>query len=346
MARISVLGIDLAKNVFQIHGTDERGKAVLKHKLRRAQLPTYIANLEKCTIAMEACGGAHAWARKFRGMGHEAVLISPQYIKPFVKTNKSDKADAEAIAEVVVRPSIPHVAIKEPWHSEVQALHRIRSRHMKNRTALCNEIRGILAEFGISIPKGPAHVKHGVRAILDGKIECADISMNLRAAFEELTCELMEIEARVKTLELRIQETAGNSDECRRLMEIPGIGLLSATAIIAKMPSPMDFKNGRQFAAYLGLVPRHDGTGGKNRILGLSKRGDRYLRTLLVHGARSILRISSTRSDNTSLWAEQLKQRKGYNRASVALANKNARIAWRLMAKKEAYVPRLSCIAK
>jgi transposase len=221
MSQLSILAIDLAKNVFQVHGNDERGKPVLQKKIRRQQLPLFISNLEKCTIAMEACSGAHAWARKFREMGHQPVLISPQYVKPFVKTNKSDKADAEAIAEAAVRPNIPHVAIKEPWHSEMQSLHRIRSRHMKNRTALCNETRGILAEYGICIPKGPSHIKRTVPAVLNDTIECHELSENLKLAIADLYAELAEIEQKIKKLDRQIERMAAGRDDCKRLLEIP-----------------------------------------------------------------------------------------------------------------------------
>lgn len=346
MAQLSIVGIDLAKNVFQLHGVDERGKQVLQRKLRRSQLALFVGNLGQCTIAMEACSGAHAWARKFRKMGHQAVLISPQYVKPFVKTNKSDKADAEAICEAAARPSIPHVAIKEPWHSEMQSLHRIRGRHMKNRTALCNEIRGILAEYGITIPRGPSHIKRTVPAVLDGTISCEELSENIKLAIGDMYSELAEMEKKIKKLDGQIELLARGRADCKRLMEIPGVGILTATALLAKMPNPAEFKNGRQFSAYLGLVPRHEGTGGKNRNLGLSKRGDRYLRTLLVHGARSIVRIVNLRDDNTCRWTARLKEKKGANRAAVALANKNARIAWQLVARGQNYDKQRACIPK
>jgi transposase len=216
---------------------------------------------------------------------------------------------------------------------------------MKNRTALCNETRGILAEFGISIPKGPSHIKRTVAAILNETIECRELSENLKLAIADLNAELTEIEQKIKKLDRQIERMASGREDCKRLLEIPGVGILTATALLAKMPHPGDFKNGRQFAAYLGLVPRHEGTGGKNRNLGLSKRGDRYLRTLMVHGARSIIRIVNLRTDNTSLWVGRLKEKKGTNRAAIALANKNARIAWRLLARGENYNSASACSA-
>ena len=331
---ISLLAIDLAKTTFQLHGNNLRGKTLLRKKLRRNQLSDFVANIKPCTIVMEACGGAHYWAQQFKMHGHEIKLISPQFVKPFVKGNKNDSADAEAIAEAAVRPNMRFVPVKSDRHIELQAIHRIRERLVKNRTAICNEIRGILTEFGIVLNKGIENVREGIPKLLLENTSFTGFTKNMLA---DLYSEYLEIDKRVQRATKFIEMVAKEDEGCKKLTEIPGIGPMTATAILTKLSDPHCFKNGRHFAAFLGLVPRHEGTGGKNKMLGISKRGDKYLRSLMVHGARARVFRASAYNDKTSKWVTKIRNEKGYNKASIALANKNARIAWALIANQTEY---------
>ena len=329
MQDIKVLGIDLAKDVFQLHGVDARGKRVLKKRIERCKLPEYIGNLTSCTIAMEACGGSNYWARVFQRNGHIVKLISPQFVKPFVKTNKNDANDAEAIVEAASRPSMHFVSVKQVQQQDIQSLHRVRSRIIKNRTALINEIRGLNLEYGIAIPLGAMKVKSHLRSIIDDKGN--ELTTSSRELMQELYDELIETEARLKTLEKKIKLICKESDQCRRIMSIPGVGELTATAIVAAVPNANEFKNGRHMSAWLGLVPRQSSSGNKQMLLGISKRGDRYLRTLLIHGARSALTHCKNTDSKYGEWLIDKKSSLSFNKAAVALANKNARIIWALL---------------
>lgn len=337
--KIEVVGIDLAKTYFQVHGMTKTGKPILKKKLRRKQFIEFVANLPKCLVAMEACGGAHFFARKFREFGHEVRLIAPQFVKPFVKTNKNDAADAAAIAEVVTRESTNFVAIKETWQQEIQAIHRVRERLVKARTALSNEIRGLLYEFGVVIPRGFKSLFDKIAELLS--IENEEISKKMKGILHDLNSEIIETNDRIQDYEIKLKEMLKEHEECKRIQQVRGVGLITATALVAAVGDPRFFKNGRQFAAWLGLVPRHEGTGGKNRIMGISKRGDRYLRSLLVHGARAALhRMLASKSEEPIIkWVKKLYEKKGANKACVALANKNARIIWAMLAHKKDYNP-------
>jgi len=319
---ISVLGIDLAKNTYQLHGVDGVGKAVLKKRISRNELAAYIAGLPPCRIVMEACGGANYWARVFQRSGHQVKLISPQFVKPFVKTNKNDANDAEAIVEAASRPSMNFVPIKQVEQQDIQSIHRVRSRVVKNRTALINEIRGLLLEYGIAIPLGAAKVKRFLCEIIaNNKNELTDLSREcMRGLYEEL----IEIEAR-------------QNKTCNRILKIPGVGDLTATALVAAIPDAREFKNGRHMAAWLGLVPRQSSSGDKQTLLGISKRGDRYLRTLLIHGARSALSHYKKTDTLYGRWLFDKKASLSFNKAAVALANKNARIIWSLLSTGEEF---------
>tara|TARA_B110000967_G_C18810197_1_gene523159 strand:- start:278 stop:1270 length:993 start_codon:yes stop_codon:yes gene_type:complete len=319
---ISVLGIDLAKNTYQLHGVDGVGKAVLKKRISRNELAAYIAGLPPCRIVMEACGGANYWARVFQRSGHQVKLISPQFVKPFVKTNKNDANDAEAIVEAASRPSMNFVPIKQVEQQDIQSIHRVRSRVVKNRTALINEIRGLLLEYGIAIPLGAAKVKRFLCEIIaNNKNELTDLSREcMRGLYEEL----IEIEAR-------------QNKTCNRILKIPGVGDLTATALVAAIPDAREFKNGRHMAAWLGLVPRQSSSGDKQTLLGISKRGDRYLRTLLIHGARSALSHYKKTDTLYGRWLFDKKASLSFNKAAVALANKNARIIWSLLSRGEEF---------
>lgn len=335
MEELTVVGIDLAKEIFQIHGANKEGRQVLSERLRRNNVTNYIAKLPKCLVAMEACGGAHYWARTFQKLGHEVKIISPQFVKPYVKSNKNDYVDAEAIAEAATRPSMRFVPIKQVWHQDIQMLHRIRERLIKERTALTNEIRGFLAEYGMVVPKGVHHIKNQLPLILeDGDNELSEMGREL---FARLLEELRRLEKEVKIYEEKIGYYYQNLESCQRLGEIDGVGPITATAMLYALSDPHLFKNGREFSAWLGLVPKQRSTGGKELLLGISKRGDKYLRKLLIHGARAVVNRGGNNRDKRGRWIMEKKASRGYNRASVALANKNARIIWALLAHGERY---------
>jgi transposase len=326
---VKVLGIDIAKTVFQLHGVDGHGKAVLKKRLSRDQLTRFVSNLPQCCIVMEACGGANYWARVFQRNGHTVKLISPQFVKPFVKTNKNDANDAGAIVEAASRPSMNFVPIKQVDQQDIQSIHRVRNRIVKNRTALINEIRGLLLEYGLIVAPGVTRVKHSLFAIIaDRANELTPLS---RDCMQDLFDELVEIEAQSKRLDKKIRQLCKQNDTCCRLLTIPGVGELTATAMVAAVPNANEFTNGRHMAAWLGLVPRQSSSGHKQVLLSISKRGDRYLRTLLIHGARSALSHYKNTDSDYGRWLTTKKEKLNFNKAAVALANKNARIIWSLL---------------
>jgi len=330
-----MLGIDIAKNTFQLHGADDSGKAVYKKRLSRRELAAHVANLPACTIVMEACGGANYWARVFQGSGHAVKLISPQFVKPFVKTNKNDANDALAIVEAASRPSMNFVPIKHVEQQDIQSIHRIRTRVVKNRTALINEIRGLCLEYGVVLTLGAARVKSSFcAAIADGDNELTSLS---RESMQSLYEELVDVEARLKNLNTRIRQLCRQNERCQRILKVPGVGELTATAIVAAVPDPAEFRNGRHMSAWLGLVPRQSSSGDKQILLGISKRGDRYLRTLLIHGARSVLSHYKDRDSDYSRWVGRKKATLNHNKAAVALANKNARIIWSMLSSGEEF---------
>ena len=329
---ITTIGIDLAKSVFQIHGVNERGKVIVKKQLKRAQVLTYFSNHAPCLIGMEACGSAHYWARKLAKLGHTVKLMAPQFVKPYVKTNKHDAADAEAICEAVSRPSMRFVPIKTGEQQAVLSLHRARQGFVKARTAQANQIRGLLAEYGIVISSGIHHLGKRVPEILeDGNNE---LPMSFRQLLQRLNEQLNLLDKQVVELEAEIQQWHRQDANSRKLQAIPGIGPITASALVASIGDAKNFKSGRQFAAWLGLVPRQHSTGGKPSLLGMSKRGDSYLRTLLIHGARSVIRICASQAHPEDSWIKRLVDRRNPNVAAVALANKNARIVWALLAHR------------
>lgn len=336
MGNITTLGIDLAKNVFQLHGIDKSGNPVLKRKLTRNKLAETIANLEPCLIVMEACGGSSYWCRRFAKLGHETKLISPQFVKPFVKTNKNDRNDAEAICEAASRPTMRFVAPNTLEQQDTQLIHRVRSRLIAERTALVNQIRGLLAEYGVVVSTGVAKIRKALPEILeDGENELTALA---RAQFSELYAELIEKDQKIKNQDKIIDSIFNADEKCQRISAIDGIGPITATAVVSAIGDPKLFKNGRHFSAYLGLVPKQSSSGGKEKLLGISKRGDTYLRTLLIHGARAAVRCVGTKEDKQSVWIKSLIERRGFNRAAVAVANKNARIIWCLLAKDVDYI--------
>jgi len=335
--KITTIGIDLAKNMFQVHGVDERGKAVLKKQVKRDQMAAFFAKLPVCLIGMEACGSAHHWARKLQGFGHTVRLMAPQFVKPYVKTNKNDVADAEAICEAVGRPNMRFVPIKSDDQLDLQSLHRVRERWVMRRTAVINQIRGLLLERGITLRKGRRHVDAALPGILEDA--SAKLSGALRMLLAQLKLELDHLQMRIDEADALIKKTAGDNEACRRLVAIPGIGPITSTAIIAAIGNGAALKKGREFAAWPGIVPGEYTTGAKQKLLGISKRGNSYLRRLFVHGARAVLQQSAKQSSGLSAWLAQLTIRTHRNVAAVALANKLARMAWAVLAKNEAYRP-------
>ena len=334
--KLTTIGLDLAKNVLQVHGADEKGKAVLKKQLKRAQMLPFFANLTPCRIGMEACGSAHYWARKLQALGHTVQLIAPQYVKPFVKRNKNDAADAEAICEAMTRPNMPAVPIKNASQQAILSVHRARQGFVKTRTAQANQIRGLLAEFGIVIPKGIGHIAKRVPEILeDGE---NDLPGSFRQLIERLVDHLKELDRQVSELEAQIKLWHKDNSASKKLEKIPGIGPITASAMVASIGDARNFKNGRQLAAWLGMVPRQHSTGGKSTLLGISKRGDTYLRTLLIHGARAVIRVAE-RKPSPDPWLKNLLARRHKNVAAVALANKSVRTIWALLAHNRDYEP-------
>lgn len=334
-SELKVLGIDLAKQSFQLHGVDADGHVVLKMKLTRNKLVEYIAQLPPCLVGMEACGGAHHWVRVFTQFGHTVRLMAPQFVKPFVKSNKNDAVDAEAICEAVQRPSMRFVPSKGLEQQDMQSLHRIRSQAVSRRTALANQIRGLLMEYGVVIPKGISYVRKNIPLILEDADN--ELTFLFREMLSELYDEMVHLDERIQKFEKKLETLCAQNEDCQRLLTIPGIGLLTATALVAAIGNIHSFKNGRELAAWLGLVPRQHSTGGKPTLLGISKRGDSYLRTLLIHGGRTVVRVADKYQDKRNQWISELDKRRGKNISAVAVANKNARIAWALLSNKTTF---------
>lgn len=332
--KVTTLGIDLAKNVFQLHGVNAHGKTVLTKQVKRQQMAEFFVKLPACLIGMEACASAHYWARKLQGLGHTVKLMAPQFVKPYVKTNKNDAADAEAICEAVARPNMRFVPIKNIEQQSVLALHTARQSFVKARTAQANQIRGLLAEFGLIIPQGIAHIAKRVPELIE------DASNELPGVFrllvERLLDHLKELDRQVGELEAQIVRWHRSSELSSKLIKVPGIGPITASALVATIGDAKNFDNGRQVAAWLGLVPRQHSSGGKQTLLGISKRGDSYLRTLLIHGARSVIHWESKKPESCS-WLSGVLKRRNKNVAAVALANKNARIVWALLAHERQF---------
>jgi transposase len=335
VTNITTVGIDLAKNLFQVHGVDERGKAVLRKALKRTDVMNFFAKLLPCLVGMEACGSAHFWARKLIALGHTVKLMAPQFVKPYVKSNKNDARDAEAICEAVARPNMRFVALKTVEQQALLGLHRARQGFVSARTAQSNQIRGLLAEFGIVMPKGISCLERRMPEILEDAAN--GLLGSSRELFARLYAHFKELDRQVYELERQIKAWHRESVASRRLEAIPGIGPLSASALAASIGDAKAFKNGRQLAAWLGLVPRQHSSGGKEQLLGISKRGDTYLRTLLIHGARSVLLSLKRRAGRTEGWLARLAARRNPNIAAVALANKNARIIWALLVHERDY---------
>ncbi|MCU7965564.1 IS110-like element ISSpu22 family transposase [Shewanella sp. SW32] len=333
--KITTIGLDIAKSVFHAVGVDKAGKLIKKKMLRRKDLLPFVAKIEPCLIVMEACGGASYWAREFEQFGHVVKLIAPQYVVPFRQGNKNDYNDALAIAEAAQRPNMRFVKPKSVEQQDVQLLHRMRERLTKQSTALINQVRGMLAEYGIVMTKSKSAFKAQLPDILID--EANTLTTKGRAIFYQLYDEVIDIEKRLKSCDTQVLNETQNNVICQRLQTIPGVGPVTATAIYAAVGDGKDFSNGRHFSAWCGLVPKQHSSGGKDNLLGISKRGNAYLRTLFIHGARAVLRHSGSKSDKLSCWAIQLAERRGFNRACVAVANKLARMSWVIAAREEEF---------
>jgi transposase len=340
---IHTIGIDLGKTSFHLVGLSERGEVVVRKKFSRTQLLRFTANRKVHVIGMESCGGAHFLGRALQEQGHEVRLIPAQYVKPYVKTNKNDYVDAEAIAEAVGRPTMRFVPIKSDDQLDLQSLHRVRERWVTRRTAVINQIRGLLLERGITVRKGRRYIEAGLPGILEDAD--AKLSGTLRLLLAQLKLELDQLAQRLEEAETLIEQTVQENEACQRLLQVPGIGPVTATAVISAIGNGAAFRKGREFAAWMGVVPREYSTGGKQKLLGISKRGNRYLRKLFVQCARAVLQQKTKQTPGLKAWLEKLTSHTHRHVAAVALANKLARMAWAVLATGEAYRPPLPAAA-
>ncbi|MFN2277919.1 MAG: IS110 family transposase [Candidatus Promineifilaceae bacterium] len=340
--KLSYVGVDLAKNVFQLHGIDRHGQAVWRRRLRRGQwLKVLLETAEPgCIIGMEACSSAHHWARQLQANGYAVRLVAPQFVKPFVKGNKNDRNDAEAICEAITRPHMRFVQPKTAEQQDIQAIHRVRCALMSQRNAKANQIRGLVAEYGIVAP--PQMLS--LRRVVPEWLEDAEngLSTCFRALLHDLWMDLQHLQERLAGLDRQIEQIAKDNPVTRRLQQLRGVGPMVATALVASVGDGSHFRKGRQMAAAIGLTPRQHSSGDKRRLLGISKRGDAYLRTLLIHGARAVVSQAKRRDDPLSLWVTSIAERSHTNVAAAALANKTVRIAWSMLRNTSDYNPALA----
>jgi transposase len=335
--KVTTVGLDLAKSVFTVHGVDARGNTVLRKTVRRAKVLEVFAQLPACLVGMEACSGAQHWARELRQLGHDPRIMAAEFVEPYRQGGKNDANDAAAICEAVSRPKMRFVALKSVEQQAVLAVHRLRQGLVEERTALANRVRGLLTEYGLVIGAGLDRLRRTLPEILeDGANGIPSIA---REVFADAAEHLRQLDDRIAAYDRRIAVLARMSEAVQRLMKVEGVGPVTATALVASVGDAKVFNNGRQFAAWLGLTPRQHSTGGKQRLGAMTKHGDVYLRTLLIHGARAVLRVTAYRSDAKSRWAERLRRRRPDNVAAVALAAKHARIIWALLARAQDYHP-------
>jgi len=332
---IETLGVDIAKNVFQLHGVNCNGRVVLKRRVMRDQLLEVLAQIDRCAVVVEACTGAFYWARKFEALGHQVKVISPQYVKPFVRRQKNDGNDAEAICTAARQPHIPFVPKKTVEQQDIQALHRARQRMVNHRTAVVSQIRGLLLDRGFAIAKSITRARRLVPDILANFDN--ELTPMARDAISELYDLFRDLDRRIASFDKKIEQVFRNSETCQRIAKIKGVGPKTATAIVAAIGDGAEFKNGRHFAAWVGLVPRQFSSGDRKVLMGISKRGNQHLRSLLVHGARAVVRTAPNKTDRNNQWVNQLRERRGFNRATVAVANKNTRIIWAVLRTGEPY---------
>ena len=335
MEEITTVGIDLAKRVFRVHAIDALGRVVVSKSVRRAGFLPLVSRIPPCRVGLEACGSSHHWARELTRLGHDVRLIAPAYVKAYVRRQKNDAADAAAICEAVSRPSMRFVPIKTEEQQAVLMLHRARALLVKQRTALICALRGHMAEFGVVAPIGPRNLAPLLAILADaGDVR---VPATARLALSPLARQLGALQAEIEGLDRRVLDWHRSHDDSRRLATIPSIGPLTATAFTASVTDPSMFRSGREFAAFLGLVPRQSSTGGKERLGRVSKMGDRYLRTLLVVGAAAVLRHARTDASPSTAWIRKMLAKKPFKLVAVALANKTARIAWAVMVRGEVY---------
>jgi len=327
MSKITTVGIDLAKLVFSVHGVDEHGAVVIRKTVSRSRFVSMVAQWPACVIGMEACSGAHEWARRFQALGHTVRIMAPRFVAPYRKSGKNDGNDAEAICEAVQRPSMRFVPVKSAEQQAVLSLHRVRQGFVEERTATLNRIRAVLCEFGMVLPHSASEVRRGAAAAAEKLPALA------RRSVDDLREHLQLLDERIGAYDRELEHLARTNEAAVRLMGVAGVGPITALATVASVGPAHEFSNGRQFAAWLGLTPRQWSTGGKTRLGRITKRGDAYLRTLLVMGARAVLQMAARRTDKLSRWALALKERRGYHKAVVAIAAKNARIIWALLAR-------------
>jgi transposase len=346
---LTTIGIDIAKNYIQIHGADSKGKRVLKKRVARDHFLTFMANLPKCLVGMEACGGAHYWANELIKLGFDVKLMSPRKVKMYVENNKNDAKDAEACAEAVTRANMQFVSIKTTVQMEIQALHRIRSFYVKQRTGLTNMIRGVLLEMGIAIPKGKSALVKNLCILLDADNACLNDKM--KNVFQHLYDDLKRINEEIERHTETLERLAQKDEYCKRISTLPGVGPITATAMIAKIGNGSEFQKGRDLSAFLGIVPKQHSSGDKQVLGKISKHGDRYLRQLLIHVGRSALKATKRKNKITGLfekqdehshWMRKLADRVGMNKASVAVANKNARMIVALLKNQTTFQPELA----
>jgi len=335
--KVSRIGLDIAKQTFELHGVDQRGRAVLRKTLKRERMLEFFTQLEPCEVALEACGGAHYWHRELSKLGHTVRLVSANKVKPYVDGNKNNAHDAAAICEASSRPSMRFVEPKSVAQQDLQALHRVREVAVHHCTLLANHIRSLLLEYGITVARGYPALHRALPELLGHDEQ--RLSPLLKQLLAQQWRMLKLHQSQVQTYDRRINRIARGETSCSALLKIEGIGPITATALVAAAGKGHQFKNGRHFSAYLGLVPGHSNTGNKTVMLPITRRGNRYLRTLLIHGARSALYAARNKDNPRSLWLQRLKARRGSNIAAVALANKNARIAWAVLRFGEAYQP-------
>lgn len=341
MSEYKVIGIDLAKSVFQVCGLNQANKMILNKKLNRARFAEFVQQLPVSTIAMEACGSSQYWARRFITMGHTVHLIPAQHVKPYVQGNKNDHNDALAICEAAQRPHLHFVPVKSPAQQDMQMLHRIRSQHVAQNTVLANQIRAYLRENGINMPKMIRSLLQEVPIILaDAENGLTDTAREL---IQHLYSELLHVRQQVKLFDQKLKHIIATDSAAQRLMSIPGIGPLVASALYSAIGNGQQFKNGRQLAAWLGLTPGHHSSADKTITLGMTKRGDGYLRTLLIHGARTVIRWLGRNDNGLTRWLQALVARRGKQKATVALANKITRIAWAVLTRDETYRASKAC---
>lgn len=334
---IKRLAVDLAKDVFQLYGVDVEGRGVLEKRITsRQKFVEFVAKLGACEIMMEACGSANYWARTFIGLGHEVKLISPQYVKPYVQRNKNDFRDSRAIMEASYWSGINFVTPKTIDQQDIQSLLRIRANYLETRTAISNQVRGLMKEYGVFVKEGYQNLRKSLPDIFDRSSDNGLSSM-MKDLIEGQYTMLLVIDEKLDSMDIQIKISSAANETCQRLIEIEGIGPITALAIIALVGDGKGFKNGRHFAAYLGLVPKQHSSGNRECLLGISKRGDAYLRTLLIHGGRAVVRTSEKKTDKKSIWVNQIKNKGGANKAAVAMANKNARTAMALILSGDNY---------